>query len=328
MRKCILIPFIFILMLTLVCCKSKGKDYEMKDYVLKLDYKEDFKILQLTDTHIANKDNRQLQYDFMDLTISESDADLIVITGDLFTFADKVVAKEFFAFIDSYGIPWTVVFGNHDEQCYFSVEWMTRLLNNYGSNCYFLDLQDDNVFGNCNFVINLMDGNNIKEQLIFIDSNRYIYGTYIGYDYIKEDQVKWYEEMVNYTKELNGGVVVPSLAFFHIPLPEVDDAWNAYEKGEAILEEGVKNEPSCPPKYNSGLFDKMLELASTKAMFFGHDHLNSFRILYKGIYFCYGVDSTDRIYYDESLLGGQVVTIKNDNSLSFRQIFHHYSEVK
>lgn len=330
MKRLLMFIFVFVISFLLFGCKNRYKTYEMSDYVLSLDYKDDFKILQLTDIHLANKDNLQKQLDFLDLTISDSNCDMIVMTGDLFTFADKALAKKFFKFIDSYGVPWTCVFGNHDEQCYFSIEWLTSYLNNFGSNCYFKDIQDDDVFGNCNFVINLMDGNNIKEQLIFLDSNRYVYGEYTGYDYIKENQIKWYENMINYTKELNGGVVVPSVAFFHIPLPEFDDAWDASQNGNpnAILEEGWKNENCCPPKKNTHLFDKMLELGSTKAILVGHDHLNNFRILYKGIYLCYGVDSTDRIYYRDDLLGGHVLTIKNNNSLEFRQIFHTYAEVE
>ena len=153
--------FVVILLsaLTAVLFSGCGEkvSYRTEDYVLEVDYKEDFTILQLTDVHIGNKDDRQRQYDFLDLTINDADADMIIVTGDLFTFADKVTAIEFFDFLDSHGVPWTVIFGNHDEQCYFSIDWLTDQLNNYGSNCVFKDLQDDDVFGNSNFVINLME---------------------------------------------------------------------------------------------------------------------------------------------------------------------------
>lgn len=329
MRKKIAILLVVLSMPLLLCaCGGQGTRYAPEDYILQTPYYDDYRILQFTDIHLANKDNRQRQYDFLDLSIASADPDLILVSGDLFTFADRTVARELFAWLDSHNVPWTVTFGNHDEQCYFSVDWLTNLLNSYGSNCLFRDLQDDDVFGSANFAINLMDGDRVHDQIILMDSNRYNYGEYFGYDYIKQDQIDWYERLVKYTSEVNSEIV-NSLLFFHIPLPEFDDAWDAAERGDAdaVLEYGEKREKNCPPEYNSGFFDKILELNSTKAICVGHDHVNNYRILYKGVYLSYGIDSTDRIYFDEDLLGGQVVVIHPDHSLSFEPVYHTYGEV-
>ncbi len=313
----------------LLCGCGQNTAYTPDNYILETEYKDDFKILQLSDIHLANKDNRQKQLEYLDLTISDADADMIVLAGDLFTFADRTVAKEFLDFIDSYGVPWTCTFGNHDEQCYFPIDWLTGFLNDYGSNCLFKDIQDDDVFGNANFAINLMDGNKIKEQLIIMDSNRYNYGEYIGYDYFKQDQIDWYEKIVNYTAEQNGGKPAASIAFFHIPLPEFADAWEAAQAGDPDAEflYGVQGEDVSCPKINSGMFDKMLVLGSTKAVCVGHDHVSNYIIKYKGIYLSYGVNSTDRIYYEEPLIGGRIITIHKDGALEFEDMLHSYEEV-
>ena len=63
-------------------------------------------------------------------------------------------------------------------------------------------------------------------------------------------------------------------------------------------------------------------------MFFGHDHINNFQVVYKGVTFCYGIKSTDRVYYDEDMLGGQVIVLKNDHSFTVEHIYHTYGEVK
>lgn len=317
--------FVICLIFTTSCGNNK-KTYNPEDYILNLEYVDNFKILQLTDLHLSDKDDKEYQFKFMDLTINESKPNMIIVTGDLFTFADKTTAKKLFDWLDSHNIPWTVTFGNHDEQCYFSLTWLTSLLNNYKSNCYFIDLQDDDVYGNSNFVINLNDGNTIKEQLYIIDSNRYYFKEYVGYDFIKEDQVNWYERMVQYTTSKNGSVV-NSLVFFHIPFPEYDEAWNKVEQEEATLNYGVKRENVCCPEYNSGLFNKMVELGSAKGVFVGHDHRNTYGVNYKGILLSYGIKSTDRVYFDSDLLGGQTITIHSDNSITIEQIFHSYSEV-
>ena len=215
----------FISLLALSACGTR--EYKPQDYILEMNYKSDFRILQLTDIHLSDKDDRDIQFKFMDkLYESANSPDLVVVTGDLFTFAGKDTAKSLLKYFDSKNIPWTVCFGNHDEQCYFSVDWLTDVLTNYGSNCLFKDLQDDNVNGNCNFAINLMKDGKVHDQLFIMDSNRYNFNlSQLGYDCFKEDQINWYESVVKYTKEQNGGETANSLMFYHIPLPEVNAAW-------------------------------------------------------------------------------------------------------
>ena len=327
-----IVPLFFTTALLLTACGSKS--YSPSDYVVgTLPYRDGFKILQLTDIHMSDKDDQDLHYAFMDKLITEAnaanDVDFMVVTGDLFTFASRGTAERFFKFLDGYGIKWSVVFGNHDEQTYFPVDWMTSYLNNFGSNCIFKDLQDDKVQGNCNFAINVMDGAKIKKQLIFMDSNRYYFGSYFGYDFFKQDQIDWYADLVDYTKSQNGGTSVDSLMFYHIPLYEINAA---YEEG-TLKYDGPngngdgKREKTCPPDENSGFFDVIKEKGSTKAMFFGHDHINTFESDYQGVKFCYGIKSTDRIYYDEDLLGYQTITLDGDE-INVHRYFHTYEEVK
>ncbi len=313
--------------LSLASCGSKH--YKPSDYVLEMNYVKDFRILQITDVHLGDKDDAKLHFDFMDLTINEAKPNLIAVTGDLFTFASKGTAMEFLDWVDGHGVPWTVIFGNHDEQCYFSIDWLTDKLNNYGSHCLFKDIQDDDVHGNCNYAVNLKEGNKVHTQLIFMDSNRYYYGSYWGYDYFKQNQIDWYAALIDETTANNDGTVVPSLMFYHIPLPEVRDAWAAAEAGSAInVNGGVQGETPCNPEYNSGFFDVIKAKGSTKGMYFGHDHVNDYIVHYQGVDFGYGVKATDRVYYQDSLLGGRVITVKDDNTLSYQDYYHTYAEVK
>ena len=335
MKKSIFL-FPSILALCVTAC-SGVKQYEPKDYILDFNYSSsDLRILQLTDTHIGDKDNVKLHEDFMDLTIKEANPDLIVITGDVFTFASKNTAKDFFKWLDGHNIPWTLTFGNHDEQCWFSIDWLTNVLNKYGSHCLFVDRQDDRVQGNANFAINCKKDGVLFEQLILMDSNRYNYSGYFGYDYFKQDQIDWYSSLVDYTKSQNGNVAVPSLMFYHIPLPEVRDAWAAAKNDKTLImnpvgegiAEAQQNEEPCNPDYNSGFYKVIKEKGSTHGMYFGHDHINNYVINYDGIHFGYGIKATDRVYADDSLLGGRVIIVHNDHSLSYEDHYHSYTEVK
>ena len=320
---------------------SCGKSYGVKDYMIELPWKDNYSILQLNDIHIGIKDDLDLQFKYLERVIKddEAKADLIVLNGDLFTFANRATAKRLFSFMDNQKVNWTVTFGNHDEQAYFSIDWLTGYLNKLndkrasgGSYCVFKDLQDDDIMGNGNFVINLMKDSKIKEQIFLIDSNRYNFGEYAGYDYIHEDQIKWYEDVVKDTTANNGGTPVKSIAFFHIPVPEFETAWeeskkeNPPEDVKVIIPQTELSEYEgvAAPKLNTGLFDKMLELGSTNAIFCAHDHKNNYAIEYKGIILSYGVNSSDRVYWDSDLCGGQLNTIQDDGKVTMKQIFKSY----
>ena len=329
-NKLLFMPALFVLSLT--ACNTSGARHPVSDYKageLSVNANGGFKILQLCDIHLSNKDNQQLQFDFLDLTISEAKlkgANLIVLDGDTFTFADKATAGRLFDFINSYDIPWTFTFGNHDEQCYFSVTWLTSFLNSYGKNCVFKDVQGDDVNGNANFYIDINNSNSTTFERIFIfDSNRYYFSDYMGYDYIKQDQIDWYERVVE------GTSAADSIAFFHIPLPEFSDAYAAYKSGDPNVEYmgGTMEEKDVSaPKFNSGLFNKMKELGSTKAVFCAHDHQNDFAIKYEGIILSYGTNSTDRIYSSSYMIGGQLISIDSSHNISLERIHHTYSELE
>ena len=306
--------------------RHKTEEYKAGEIVVNAD--NGFKILQLCDINLSNKDNQELQLDFLSLTLNDAKnkgVDLVVLDGDTFTFADKATAIKLFDFINSFGMHWTFTFGNHDEQCYFSVTWLTSYLNEYGKLCIFKDIQDDDVTGHANFYIDIKNGTNLFERVFIFDSNRYYFSDYMGYDYIKQDQIDWYQRMVQETE------FCESLAFFHIPVPEFANAWQAYKNNDPSVEYmggDMKESDVSSPKYNSGLFDKMVELNSTKGIFCAHDHENDFAIKYKGIVLSYGTNSTDRIYSNEEMMGGQIITLDKEHNMSFERINHKYSEVE
>lgn len=309
-----------------------GVHHDIGEYILEVNWtadnsgQDEYRILHLTDLHIGDKDNFAEHAAFMDKIIDKADADFIVVTGDLFTFASRLTAKRLFGYFQDKGINWTVTFGNHDEQCYFSVDWMTSYLMNLGGNCIYKDIQDDDIHGNCNFAVNVMKDGDIFEQLIIMDSGRYYFGDYIGYDHFYEDQITWYENIVKQTTLNNGGNVAPSLMFYHIPLPEIVEARDP-QYGDVVYEgrNPAVNEKSCNPDKDPGFFDNIVELGSTTGMYFGHDHYNDFIVNYKGIDFGYGIKSTDRVYFDEQMLGGRVIKINQNHHVSYEHLYSTYA---
>ncbi len=274
-----------------------------------------FNILHLSDLHIGNSfisfKRDRMAFRAIRQLINHAQPDLIVVSGDvaypvpfLSGSGNNLQATRLFAgFMESFEIPWTVTFGNHDEEVcsWYPLEKLCEVYED-SRNCLF-QRGPENVTGLSNHFINIAnpDGT-LNTSLVMFDSHSYIHPFWVlHYDYIREDQVNWYEEQLKTISthyKLNS--LPSSLAFFHIPLNEFDDAWELYQRDNQSSEVnyfyGHKVEKVSAPLYRSSLFSKMIELGSTKGVFVGHDHYNDFSITYRGIRLTYG-KSIDYLAY-------------------------------
>lgn len=337
--------FIFVVFCSFVCllicsCESKSNtNYNIENYTIEVPYTENFQILQLSDTHWLGNSDWSAHENFVKKIIENQNfhnnkPDFIVITGDCVNDSNLNDWKNYCDFFDSFKIPWTLTFGNHDARAEFSMDELTQFLNERSSDSKsylkFKNNIGDQIHGDANFAINLVQNNIIKEQLIIMDSNRYRYTTgninaYSDYDYIHPDQIAWYTKLINWTTDKNSGQVVPSLAFFHIPLQEYLFAYEQVARGEnKFLDEGKFDEGVCCPRENTELFDVMKELESTKGVFVGHDHVNNGIINYQGIKLAYGLKSSNYIYHDNEWLGGRLISLKADGDFDSKLIKQSY----
>jgi 3',5'-cyclic AMP phosphodiesterase CpdA len=83
----------------------------------------------------------------------------------------------------------------------------------------------------------------------------------------------------------------------HIPLGEVKDAYNEYvnnnrQNTDNVIYHGGHDGEGGEMVYCSDMEDDMFEtilgLGSTEAIFYGHDHYNNFVLEYKGVKLSYG----------------------------------------
>lgn len=331
----------------ITCCLTScvGKQhYSANQYVVPVEWSDvskDFRILHLCDIHQSQSDDYERHFKMLHHTITEADPNLIVLNGDTFTFADKKVVNRLFYFIDSYNIPWTWTFGNHDDQGYFADTYIQRLLaGNKFKNVKFVNLEDDDVTGRSNFVLNIrhtdVSAKTIETlfQVYCLDSHSYNFNT-LDYDFIKKDQIDWYERVVRATTERQGRVI-PSAMYFHIALPEFYTAGelaNAGDPSVKSLVEGATTDEFLggpTPESDTHLFDKVKELGSTLAISCAHDHINDSVLEYQGIALCFGVHATDRIYFDPNKIGGQVISVSHEDQtkLSYENIYATYEELE
>ena len=323
----------------------------------------DFKVMHLTDIHIGggfmSKDVDEKALNAVALMVTKEKPDLVIASGDIAfpvpytagTFNNHSGAKAFANLMEKLGVYWDVTFGNHDAEAYsyFDREAMGEFYENDEFQYCLFQTGPEDVDGYGNHTIEVKNSQGIITQaLILIDSQAYIKDNIIEsikgtYDNIHENQVKWYEDEIgrmngeNKAIDENAGTV-KSLAFFHIPLVEILDAWNEFEENDykdtdnVRFIEGIMGEGGKKIYCGLGedeLFEKMLELDSTKAMFNGHDHLNSTTIEYKGIQFSYGYSIDYFAYSGIDKLGSQrgctMITCKPDTTFSIDK-YNYYSD--
>lgn len=270
---------------------------------------QDFTILLFSDIQIgANpfRDAKALR--MADALVAQTNPDFIMTTGDNTYFAfSGLMAPTIVKKMEGYGIPWGVTLGNHDSEGIMDRNWVG---NQYeGAKNSLFEMGPKDVSGVGNYVINIADeaGRDIY-SLIMMDSHasrQYEDGS--DYDYIYPDQIEWYEWVVK------GETDVPSMLFFHIPLPEYADVKSMWEAGELdpATTFGEDRERVCCPPENSGLFDKVVELGSTTHIFVGHDHVNDLSAAYRGVRLTYGLKTGPACYADSDMQGATLITIED-----------------
>lgn len=278
------------------------------------------------------------------------------------TFNNKSGAKQFITLMESLGVYWTVNFGNHDTEAYsyYDRESISELYSDESLKYCLYQPGPDEVDGFGNHTIEVKNSDGIITQaLVMLDSHSYTDGDFLGifwkYDNIHQNQVDWYKSEIQRMNKENTNVLkannvekgseawknfstVKSLCFFHIPLVEARDTWleleaNGFKDTDtAKYVDGIIGEQGTRIYCGIGedeLFETMVELGSTKAMFNGHDHYNNATFSKNDIIFSYGY-SIDYLAYsgikeEGSQRGCTVITCKPDASFQIDK-YNYYSD--
>lgn len=275
--------------------------------------------------------------------ITAEKPDLVVASGDI-SFAvpwsgtiNNAYAHEYFKrLMDNLGVYWTVTFGNHDSEAYdfYGREAVAQMYEDESLKYCLFDSNDGGIYGEGNHVVNVRNTSGlITKTVIMMDTNAYTDEDPLGinwiYDNIHEDQIEWYRDVITKYSKYNSDLLatlpdsekpqniadfttVQSMLFVHIPIMEVREAVNLYLDEDEINKPeylGGKIGESDPYVYCSEIeeqmFETMLELGSTKAMFYGHDHLNNIVLKYKGITLSYGYSIDYFAYAGIDKIGSQ-----------------------
>ncbi len=262
----------------------------------------EFRILQLTDTHLIYDRPEEYAKTFarIENVVAEEKPSFLALTGDNVTGEGptrKAMWNKYLGFLDGFGIPYCVVYGNHDAEAGMSRPEMSSWVVS-GRNCVNTLDPVSGELADVRLPVYGADGS-VKLELYFLDSHDYsssngFGGRVPGYAWFKPEQVAWLKRECESSVAENGGVHIPSMAFFHIPLVEYDTAWN-----KSKFRCGVMGESVCSGEINSGMFLAMLEGGNIMGVFSGHDHNNNYITDHYGIALAYGGFSGDNTTYTD-----------------------------
>ncbi len=292
------------------------KEYRIEDHViLKKEKDKDFVILNLADVHFSDYDYRAW-YAFEGTAtirrlVASVKPDLITVSGDIVCGASsKYSIARFTDLMESFGIPWAPIFGNHDKEANCDVNYLADVMMK-SPHCVMQ--KGDPSMGTGNYIINICEDNDGEpvpvESLIMY--------------YCRTPDAKklmdWYAWAADGINKASGGKA-ETVVFSHIPIPEYIYAYNeAWDSENNRWKDGYKaygelHEKICID-YDAdgkpvleGFFDVMKE-HGTKYFFCSHDHMNDFSLEYNGIRLTYMMKLGYGSGFQIGFNGGTVIRI-------------------
>lgn len=307
-----------------------------------------FRIMQIADTQdtqVTSKDTVA----FISAALDRERPDLVIFTGDQFkgygvSFLAgdreanyKKAIDNLIAPLEARNIPFTFVFGNHDDQAFGIAKEKQLEMYLSHKNCIAV-AGDPALEGLCNQYINLRsaDGEKILFNLYLVDSlSTTLDGKCAS---VTKGQIAWYRA-VRDTLKAQTGDYVPSILFQHIPVPEMWEvlkevpkshkphaegfrahAGKFYDIDERFLQKGNCDfllETPATPAVNTGEFAAVSEMGDTLAMFFGHDHNNSFVSKYQNMLLGYTQGCGFNVYGPKLDRGVRLIDLDAENLRTF-----------
>ncbi len=316
MKKLLSIILAFVLAFGMLLPASAANEAETK---LQFNDDGEFRIMQIADIQDGPL-LLEITRNYIEEMVRYANPDLIVLTGDNISagasslgihaidlILTEIAIDRFMSIFEEYGVPVAVVFGNHDAEELVTKEEQMAMYNEYDC-CVAID--DGNALYGCGTynlpIYSSTDANKIAYNLWMIDSNMYDEEN-DGYDHVHQDQIDWYIKTSNELKAQNGGKVVPSMMFQHIIINEIYDVITEVPASEKdnyeyveeynedtgvskyyaimpkYLKTGELNEMPCPGTVDSNQFEAVVAQGDVVAMFFGHDHKNTYEVNYQGV---------------------------------------------
>ena len=308
----------------------------------------DFKILNLSDPQLSDQEwadehlNRKiLEYTIAEL-VKQVHPDLITISGDLAWANHDYAYKMLADCLDSFGIPWAPVWGNHDNQG--GAETVNRIAEKYLTYKNCLYEKGDPAYGNGNYVI-MIEENSVPVAAVFMidshDRDAFIDENgeeQTAWSKLTEPQLKWLAAELD---SLSAIGCKDATLVMHIPIYAYREASRAaYKKdidlssvtlqmaaGSEVWNEGytdsvgVQYEGVGSYVHDDGVLEILKDSKIVHHVISGHDHVNNWKIRYEGINLIYSLKTGAGCYWNPILNGGTVLKINETGVYDVEDIF-------
>ena len=356
---------------------------DLVDFTVNVEEGRDAVVLQLTDTQIIDAGQKRTEdridsisnaywatdmieercFNYLTETINATNPDLILLTGDLVygEFDDNGTAfTALVDFMDSFGIPWAPIFGNHENESKKGVDWQCEQLEK-AENCLF---EQKTLTGNGNYSVGIVQGGVLTREFFMLDSNgcSAMSDESLANGHSRKsagfgsDQIAWYTEEAQNIKKASSDTKIsfayhiqpykfyPALAKYGFTNVNVESNPINIDtlSNKADGDFGYVGEGFSPWDEDNTVYDGMKELG-VDSIFVGHEHCNSASVVYDGVRFQYGQKSStyDKANYINSngdivpgysdagfpLVGGTVMKLADkDGEISDAYIYYCKNE--
>jgi hypothetical protein len=248
----------------------------------------EFKILQITDIHLGEAENQEWGPRQDDKTwkaleailAAEAPVDLIVLGGDQLTANNcKNNATAYYQnlgeFLLPYGIPWALIFGNHDDMDFetahgekipakYSREDLLEVDQRFPLSL--TQAGPRSIDGTTNYILDIYSPpihnkedtpKEVVSRILFLDS-----GGGSMEEAITDSQIDWVRKETSKS-------TVPAMAFQHIPT----QSHIFFDGGQC---KGLHDDGLTPLDYDGGIIDALAESNRFLFLAVGHDHGNDY----------------------------------------------------
>ncbi len=296
LRRPLGIILAFVLLCSLCCFGVSATDKTLR-------FRADgtFRLLQINDFQDNHNTNAKSAA-FLDAVLDHYQPDLVVLVGDQLMHGNSMTVEQMQTALhnelqpmEDRGIPFLYTYGNHDHDHNATLDrdGMAALYDAYSMSYATHNGPDAGTYNN---VIYGADGVMPKLNIYMMDSNEW-YGDF-SMSGVNAAQVQWYKDTGNALKAQNGGEMVPSLVFQHIPVKEMFKFLKEVPAGTPgavdskfgpeyyVLDDAaefigdrtvMKENIACEnPSKITGQYEAWVEQGDIIGAYFGHDHVNTF----------------------------------------------------
>ena len=348
----------------------------MVDFILEASSDRTPVILQLSDPQILDssqarpgrlnggedaywaRDKKEIRcFKYIREMVSATNPDLILIAGDIvygeFDHNGSALVS-FIEFMDTLGVPWAPVLGNHETESAMGVDWQCARLED-SKYCLF---KQRTLTGNGNYTVGIKQNGSLVRVFYMMDSNsgspseKSILNGHSQHSAgFGEDQIEWYTNDIIALRTAFPNVKISFV--FHIALHAFERAYEKYgytrdrssnvfpiiidEMDKSQNDFGVILYPIDRWDCDNRVWNSLKALG-VDSIFVGHDHEVSASVVYEGIRCQFGLKSStydSNIYIDEGgslkkswipagvpMIGASVMELSTSGEI--QRAYHYY----